>query len=238
MYMRIIPVMDLKGGQVVHAIGGRRDEYRPIQSQLVNSSDPEAIAHAFRDQLKLDELYIADLDAIARAEPACKTYRTLASMGIRLMVDAGIRDLTSARAVQAAGSTGVVVGLETLHRPELLHELVNQLGSLAVWFSLDLREGKPICGANAWQGKRPEQIADQAIRMGVAQLIVLDVASVGRSGGIGTENLCREILAQHPAIEVIAGGGIRDESDLQRLEALGISGALVATAIHTRRLSF
>src|SRR5262245_48571806 len=238
MYMRIIPVMDLKGGQVVHAIGGRRDEYRPIQSQIVNSSDPEAVAHAFRDQLKLDELYIADLDAIAGAEPAWKTYTNLTNLGLRLMVDPGIRNAATARPVQAAAAKNIVIGLESLPGPELLHEIVNQLGAPAVWFSLDLRDGKPICDSNAWPKASAGAIANVAIQMGVIQLIVLDIACVGRDGGIRTEGVCREIIAQHPAVQLVAGGGIRDEADLRRLQALGISGALVATAIHTGRLSF
>jgi phosphoribosylformimino-5-aminoimidazole carboxamide ribotide isomerase len=228
--------MDLKGGHVVHAVGGRRHEYRPIQSQLVDSSNPEAIARAFRDQLGLDDLYIADLDAIAGAEPAWETYRILASLGIRLMIDAGIRKLATARAVQTAGATGIVVGLETLCGPDLLHELVNQLGASAVWFSLDLRDGKPICDPEDWPENTAQAIADFAFRMGVTQLIVLDLACVGRGGGIGTEELCRDLITRHPGIELVAGGGVRDATDLRRLEAIGITGALVATAIHTRQL--
>lgn len=234
--MRIIPVMDLKGGKVVHAVAGRRDEYRPIQSQLVDSSDPEAIARAFRDQLGLDDLYLADLDAIAAAEQAWDTYRMLASLGLRLMIDAGIRDIATARAVQAAGATGIVVGLETLRGPDLLRELVDQLGVSSVWFSLDLRDGNPICEPDHWPERTAKAIADHAIRMGVTQLIVLDLACVGRGGGIGTEGLCRDLIMQNPTIELVAGGGVRDAADLRRLQAIGISGALVATAIHTRQL--
>ena len=32
--MRIFPVLDLKGGQAVHALGGDRDHYRPVRSVL------------------------------------------------------------------------------------------------------------------------------------------------------------------------------------------------------------
>ena len=36
--MRIVPVIDLMGGCVVHARGGRRETYRPIRSALTASS--------------------------------------------------------------------------------------------------------------------------------------------------------------------------------------------------------
>ncbi len=44
--MRIIPVIDVMDGVVVRAIGGRRDEYRPLVSQLTVSTDPIAVAKA------------------------------------------------------------------------------------------------------------------------------------------------------------------------------------------------
>src|SRR5438270_567379 len=46
--MRVIPVLDLKGGQVVRGIGGRRAEYRPIISVLTDSAKPLDVARAFR----------------------------------------------------------------------------------------------------------------------------------------------------------------------------------------------
>jgi uncharacterized protein related to proFAR isomerase len=40
------------------------------------------------------------------------------------------------------------------------------------------------------------------------------------------------LLAQHRGIELLAGGGIRDRTDLDRLEQAGVAGVLVATALH------
>ena len=67
MPMRIIPVLDLQGGQAVHAIAGDRAHYRPIQSVLHEGPDPIGLARAYRDSLGLRDLYLADLDAIAGA---------------------------------------------------------------------------------------------------------------------------------------------------------------------------
>ena len=62
--MRLIPVMDLKDGLVVHAVRGERQRYQPVKSVLCPTAQPLDVALAFRDQLGLSELYIADLDAI------------------------------------------------------------------------------------------------------------------------------------------------------------------------------
>ena len=61
----IIPAIDLKGGLVVHARGGARADYRPIDTPLGSAEDPIAIARALLDVAGSPTLYIADLDAIA-----------------------------------------------------------------------------------------------------------------------------------------------------------------------------
>src|SRR5713226_7168247 len=115
--MRIIPVIDIKNGVVVRGIGGQRDLYQPIISRLTSSHLPVDIARAFRDQLRLSEIYLADLDAIAGAEPAWQIYEDIQSLGCRLWVDAGVRDVSRARNLSKAGIVDVVVGLETLAGP-------------------------------------------------------------------------------------------------------------------------
>src|SRR5437868_5115866 len=106
--MPILPVMDLLRGQVVRAVAGRRAEYRPIVSRLAASADPVAIAHAFRARLGVEELYIADLDAIGGAAPALPLFRSLAAAGFQLWVDAGLRTEAGAAPLIEAGVSSVV----------------------------------------------------------------------------------------------------------------------------------
>src|SRR5260370_25522999 len=59
---------------------------RPPRSTLFptrRSSD----LRAFREQLGLEEIYLADLDAIAGARPAWNMYREIQALGCRLWVD-------------------------------------------------------------------------------------------------------------------------------------------------------
>ena len=59
---RIIPVIDVMGGQVVRAVGGRRSEYRPIVSKLTDSTEPVEVAKALLGATGVGEIYLADLD--------------------------------------------------------------------------------------------------------------------------------------------------------------------------------
>jgi phosphoribosylformimino-5-aminoimidazole carboxamide ribotide isomerase len=228
--------MDLKGGHIVRAVGGRRDEYRPIQSRLVESSRPETVAQAFRDKLGLDEIYIADLDAIAGAAPSLELFHALAGMGLRLIVDAGVRSIVRALAIHLSGASGVVVGLETIDDPRVVPDIVDAIGKDAIWFSLDLKNGLPLGNMRAWPSLMPEAIVAEVVAAGVNRFIVLDLARVGERSGTGTEELCRRLIRQHPAIKVVAGGGVRDDTDLHRLSQIGLAGVLVATALHEGRI--
>jgi phosphoribosylformimino-5-aminoimidazole carboxamide ribotide isomerase len=235
--MRVIPVLDLKGGQVVRGIAGRRYEYQPVHTRLTSSSAPVDVASAFLCHFGLDDLYLADLDAIAGAPPSLAIYQALRGLGFRLWVDAGVHKLPEAAALAEMGIEGVVVGLETVAGPRILSEIIRAIGSERVIFSLDLREAQPLGNIDLWQNPDPHVIATEAIQSGVKRLLVLDLARVGMEGGTGTEDLCARLAREFPSVQFLAGGGIRGLADLQRLRQFGVHAALVASALHDGRLS-
>src|SRR5262245_15992385 len=150
--MLLIPVIDLSKGQVVRGVAGRRHDYRPVVSRLTSSTEPLAVAHAFRNHFGLTDLYLADLDAIAGAPAAFAVYDTLHADGFRLWLDAGIRRPEDARPLADVGVGGLVAGLETLTGPEALRSLCLLYGNERVIFSLDLKGGRPLTSNPAWQG--------------------------------------------------------------------------------------
>jgi phosphoribosylformimino-5-aminoimidazole carboxamide ribotide isomerase len=78
-------------------------------------------------------------------------------------------------------------------------------------------------------------IASFAFARDVRRFLVLDLACVGSDGGPPVE-AARAVVARCPGAEVLVGGGIRDEKDLETLAGLGVRGALVATALHSGRI--
>jgi phosphoribosylformimino-5-aminoimidazole carboxamide ribotide isomerase len=61
-------------------------------------------------------------------------------------------------------------------------------------------------------------------------IILLDVARVGACEGVDFGLLGAAAAASRH--EIIAGGGVRDPEDLDRIGAAGGAGAIVASAIH------
>jgi phosphoribosylformimino-5-aminoimidazole carboxamide ribotide isomerase len=71
--------------------------------------------------------------------------------------------------------------------------------------------------------------------IGVTQIIVLDLARVGSGEGVDFAFL-KEMLSSL-VIKVFVGGGIRDTHDLVTLKEMGINGVLLATALHSGKIS-
>jgi phosphoribosylformimino-5-aminoimidazole carboxamide ribotide isomerase len=219
--MRVVPVIDLKDGTAVHAVRGERERYRPV-------GDPLSIARAFRSGLGLDELYVADLDAIGGEGVQRSSIGELAREA-RVMVDAGVTDPEWARALLELGVHRVVVGTETLTGADALDRLLAELSELVV--SVDLREGRALSPDPQLAGLPALDVVARLHRSGLREAIVLDLALVGSGAGpdVGT---IAQIHTAFPDLELLAGGGVRDVEDLRALRDAGASGALVATALH------
>lgn len=240
--MRVIPVIDLKDGLVVRGIAGQRSRYRPVVSVLAADPCPRSVATAFAKTLGLDEVYVADLDAIAGGEPAWAAYEQIAGAGLRLWVDAGIGEVGRAQqlarwAATLVPSAGLVVGLESVQDPQRLPSLHAALGKDGGLFSLDLHHGGPLTCSPAWHQATPRQIADAAVAAGFRRLLVLDLAAVGVDQGPASVELCRELRGAYPHLELVTGGGVRGRADLQRLADSGCDAVLVASALHDGRLT-
>jgi phosphoribosylformimino-5-aminoimidazole carboxamide ribotide isomerase len=233
--MRVIPVIDLKSGAAVHAVRGERERYRPLRSEIAAGSDPVEITRAFRAALGLDELYVADLDAIAGGAVQVKLIAALAAEA-RLMVDAGVTEPATARRLLGLGAARVVIGTETLPDAAVLERLREELPDAPLALSLDLRAGRVLSPDPALAELAAGDALARLGRLGLREVIVLDLARVGSGAGPDIA-LIRELHARFPDLELLAGGGVRDAADLQALQAAGAGGALVATALHSGALS-
>ena len=245
--MRIIGVLDLAAGRAVHARAGVRESYAPVRQVGDTPIDGDAIelARHYVGQLGVDELYIADLDAIVNARPPHAVVRAVAALRAPIWLDAGVSSTHAAHGALAAGATRAIVGLETLSSFAALDDICRAVGGDRVAFSLDLRNGEPIAsrGAAPRQGTPHdaaeasiEDIAHRAADAGVSALVVIDLARVGTGSGPDLASIAR-VRKAVPEVTLIAGGGVRGPGDLARLADEGCDGALIASALHDGRLT-
>jgi len=233
--MDVIPVLDVKGGRAVHARRGERAAYAAVNGVFGSGDDPVALGAALHDRLGRRRVYVADLDALTGEGDARPIIAGLAALGLELWVDAGVRSAAAAARVLDAGAARAIVALETLPSLDVLHEIVERIGPARAAFSLDHRAGQPLAAAAELNDMDPAAIVAGAANAGVDAILTIDLARVGSEAG-PDEQLIRRLREAVPAAMLVAGGGVRDVGDLERLAALGCDAALVATALHNGRI--
>ena len=167
--MDVIPVIDIKNGQVVHAQGGRRDSYRPIQTPLSATSAPADVAAGLLRLAPFRKLYIADLDAIEGAH-AKRQPRSMRSRRLCPGSNSGSTTASPApplaRAWLDSFAHCLVIGSESQRGSETIESL---RGETRVLLSLDFR-------GDVFQG--PATLHDDPT-IWPARVIVMTLARVG-----------------------------------------------------------
>lgn len=223
--VRIIPVIDLLNGTVVHAKQGQRKHYQPIVSSLTPSSKPLDIVKAFMEIYPFDTLYIADLNAIQRLDtlpninPSVIQSIQQSYPELTIWLDAGIRNLNDALQWQSMHVL-LVIGTESIQNLADYQEIMSNRSNQLV-LSLDFLP-------DGYKGIEEFLYSSQYWPLDV---IVMTLNHVGSKLGLAMQQLEQQAqLANHHRL--YAAGGVRNLDDILQLKELGIKGALVATALH------
>lgn len=223
-------MLDIMAGRVVHAVAGERHLYKPVKSLLVHTSDPFEVAAAFKEKLRRNVLYVADLDSITGSgENTDVVKRIKQVLNLTVMVDAGAGNLVEAEKILQQGFDFVVVGTETLEELDELRKILHSPSGDKVITSLDIRAHRTLSNCGELKGLEPMEAAETLYHIGVRRLIVIDLDRVGTLQGPNFKLL--EAVRKLP-FEVFVGGGVRSRYDLLELKALGVRGVLVASALH------
>lgn len=228
--MLLIPVIDLMRGQVVRAVRGDRQSYRPIVSSLCEGSDPLQMARALCRHCASSRLYVADLDALTGGDPQADVLRALLQglPALELWLDAGFADAAAAAALcqrigAPAGRVVPVFGSESLRSLAALRAAFANPDAGVL--SLDRRDGQRLDPAGCWD--HPE--------LWPGRVIVMTLERVGADSGPDLDTL-REVQSRAPKARLVGAGGIRHAEDLVRARGAGAHAWLVASALHDGRL--
>lgn len=226
MKFQVIPVIDVRHGTAVKAVAGDRASYAPLVTPLAPTSHPADVACGLMALASFPVIYVADLDGIeGRDADAGLAAKIVAATGARVWLDSGLPPIP-AIACAALSDCGPMVshvlGTESQWNCAALATLAPEQRATSI-LSLDFR-GEMFVG-DADLLDRPD--------LWPVQVIVMTLAAVGGNAGPDWRRLEQVAgRAAGHAISVYAAGGIRHRHDLDRLAEMGVSGALVASALH------
>lgn len=212
--MELVLAMDLKENLVVHGKSGQRETYKPLDWGCSPTADPIGFVKSIRPK----SIYIADLDRITGTGSHDRIVRQCASQVGRCYIDRGCRGLGDL--LDGYHITNIV-GTETGGS-----DLSQYQGD---FLSLDLKDGRVIPS-----GRAPVDFLRQANGWKFDGCIILNISAVGTEAGLDPALLDSMRAAYHR--KLFWGGGVATQDDLAMLCDAGFDGAIIATALHHKKI--
>lgn len=225
--VKVIPVIDVKEGLVVHAMRGFRELYKPLSNSIYGTCDPfELIAKLVSEGFKT--IYVADLDSIEGKKVNDKILNFLRKLEAEVIADIGIDSEEKLKsAIELIDYP--VVATESAPSLSFLHRALKVCGERA-FLSLDIKSGVVVSKALEIAGKSMEEVEEFLSEVDVRKVILIDFDRIGSCSGPNIDGAKR--LARR-GFETYVGGGIRDFNDIIELRKVGASGVLVSSALHS-----
>lgn len=213
----IIPVLDIINGLVVHAVAGKRNEYRPLTSSVItNTPNPINVLTGLK-KLGCKYVYIADIDAITGRRSNEFVIDIALANEFNVLADIGRQGLEKKDTTRLT----YVIGTEYIDFPDEIDFLRGRI------VSLDIKHGVSVFRNTELNVIRAAKaICDNNPKM----IIVLNLDRVGTSSGIDittvnrVKNVCNTDIA--------VGGGLRSIDEIELIKKLDVKYVLTATAIH------
>lgn len=229
---RIIPCLDLAGGNVVKGVAF--ESVKPV-------GIPVERAMAY-DAMGADELAVYDIMASIEGRPFDRhTVESIASvLSIPLSVGGGIRNEGDVYDALCAGADKVSLNTAAFLEPTILDCCAKRYGNQCVVLSVDcklvegfwqimLSGGKKTTGVDAIEWIR------EGVSRGAGEVIVNTVGTDGTCGGYAIEFL-KQVRAAVDVPIIASGGAGQIEDFVNLFKGTGVDGALAASVFHYGRI--
>ena len=230
--MQIIPAIDIIDGSCVRLSQG------DYNRKTTYSSDPLSVARSFEDA-GLKRLHLVDLDGAKAGKimNAAVLEKIAANTQLQIDFGGGIHIEESVASVINAGATWVTVGSVAVKAPEKLEQWIARFGGDRFMLGADVNGTK--LAVRGWTETTDVEIVpflDKWTAAGIQQVFCTDISKDGLLEGPSTA-LYRSLLQRFPHLQLIASGGVSSIEDLQVLQELGCSAAIVGKAIYENKIT-
>ena len=222
--MEPIPAIDLKDGLVVRATSEQRQNYPPLRTALFPQAKPDIVVQTLLQYHTFKTIYLADLNAIMHHSHNYNIIKQVARhfMGVTFWVDVGLRNIENYWMLRELASNIVpVVATETFPKVEVLDSLTTENYVL----SLDFKHHRLLGHIDFLHASAqwPSSVL----------VLSLDAIRQGAPDHAAVETVIAQNIKKR---RLVAGGGVRCSNDLSALQAKGIHGVLLGTALYEGHL--
>ncbi|QLH74393.1 MAG: 1-(5-phosphoribosyl)-5-[(5-phosphoribosylamino)methylideneamino]imidazole-4-carboxamide isomerase [Methanomassiliicoccales archaeon] len=227
--MIVMPAIDILGGKVVQLVGGVPG------TEQIKLPDPLTSAKGWEER-GAPMLHVIDLDAaLGRGNNVQIMRRIVERCNVPVQVGGGVRSTEVVQYLLDCGAARVIVGTRAIKDRSWLSSISTSNPGKVV-LALDVKGGN--VQVKGWQEAAPyslEHMFGAIADLPLAGVLYTNVDVEGRCKGIDAKAV-RSFVERCPH-KVIASGGVSSQEDIDELEALGVSEAVVGLAIYTGKLN-
>ena len=223
---RIIPCLDVKGGETVKGTNF---------IDLRKAGDPVELGKAY-SKAGADELVYLDITASYEGR---KTFteivsRVAAEINIPFTVGGGINELADVERLLMAGADKVSVNSAAIRCPQLIDDIAKRFGSQVCVCAIDARleNGECPCyhkGGRASTNRKLLEWAKEAQERGAGEILFTSMDHDGVKTGYANDALA--ILADRLTIPIIASGGAGRMEHFKDAFTIGKADAALAASV-------
>lgn len=229
--MKVIPAIDLKGGQCVRLLQG------DFEQVTVYSDDPLAVAGQYTE-FGTTDLHVVDLDGARSGKQENRDIiaRIATATDLDIQLGGGIRDRATLEEWFESGVTRCVIGSLSITEPDTVKAWLVRYGGERIVLALDViigDDGVPLVTTHGWTSSSTSTVfecIEDFSTAGLRHVLCTDVSRDGAMSGPNVE-LYRQILGRFADLQLQASGGVRNVEDLAALRVEGLPAAITGRAL-------
>ena len=229
--IQILPAIDLINGRCVRLTKG------DYSTEKVYHEDPVEMAKNF-ENAGAKFIHLVDLDAAKNQGNNYQVIHDIAkNTNLVIEMGGGVRDTETLKKVLDFGVQRVIVGSLAVKNPQIVFGWIQQFGHEKIIIGTDVYDG--YIATDGWYETSDKDIhsfIDAYMKNGATTFLCTDIHRDGMLQGIAAE-LYEELQKTHSGIRLIASGGVKDLSDVQKAKDLGMYGIVIGKAIYEGKIS-
>ena len=232
MAKRVIPCLDVHGGQVTRGVQFGRAE----AGELRNVGDPVELALRYNDQ-GADEMVFFDITASAhgRATMVDVIERAADQCFMPLTVGGGIKSVDDMYTMLRAGADKISINSSALANPDLIRAGAEKFGSQCIVVSIDAKKvGADQWGVFSHGGRKPTGLdaiewAKKAVGLGAGEIVLNSIDADGTKAGF--DLVITRRVSESVGVPVVASGGAGKLEHMADVLLDGKADAVLAASI-------
>jgi phosphoribosylformimino-5-aminoimidazole carboxamide ribotide isomerase len=223
--MYVIPAIDLIGGKCVRLIQG------DYSRQIDYEDDPVKQAKEFISA-GAKWLHIVDLEAAKLGRPVnTDLVRAIWALGqLKVELGGGIRDEASIKQVLDIGVERVIIGTKAVSDFDWFGQMAEKFPGKLV-LGLDAHGSK--VATHGWTQDSHKNLLESALEAAKLPLAAIIYTDISKDGMMEGPNLQRtKELVQAVDVPVIASGGVKEITDIERLVEVGPEAVVVGRSLY------